>query len=494
MAPKAAAAVEEEEPVAAEQARTALAHFKRNVVDAARGEEEHALEAWSARNRRARAKLRKRRTVQFETFTFAQRRRADNREVYETLDRRVRQTAARGSRKRRDIDAEAAAMAATQARELLVLSEAAQACEAERGALESFAAGRDGLGADLVSMHALCEDLERRRRKAKTEHAANVDRDRKRLEKTARDALLAARRAALKATKARLSRVTRQQIVEMERMEGEMALHTEEVGRLRGEISSMEEDSAQLRARLKHARRRQGEAARRMTTKRQARRARRHVPALASPENRRHAATDVALRCQLSAARAARDEACAESERLQSLQKELSEQTPEIMALLSAARRRLPPCTPGSSAKTLDRVREAWAELDRAQRDAFVADVFEELFERQQDLVVEDLSPRPDELVLVVPDEEEEATHVSEPTLGSPSYASRDTGRVTYDTYDTKDTGATGAVQRAPEHERADAMTSFCEDETSGLADDDTLIREARLRCSKGGMTPKKPA
>ena len=68
--------------------------------------------------------------------------------------------------------------------------------------------------------------------------------------------------------------VTRQQVVEMERMEGEMALHTEEVGRLRGEISSMEEDSAQLRARLKHARRRQGEAARRMTTKRQARRAR----------------------------------------------------------------------------------------------------------------------------------------------------------------------------------------------------------------------------
>ena len=51
---------------------------------------------------------------------------------------------------------------------------------------------------------------------------------------------------------------------------------------------------------------------------------------------------------------------------------------------------------------------------------------------------------------------------------------------------------STGAVARAPEHER-DAISLLSVDEISGLADDDTLIEEARRRASKGGLTPVKP-
>ena len=135
----------------------------------------------------------------------------------------------------------------------------------------------------------------------------------------------------------------------------------------------------------------------------------------------------------------------------------------------------------------MNQVRRAWADLDRQQRDAFVSDVFEELFERQQSVVVEDTgSPGKDIL-------EEEATfasrddsHATEPTLASGSYASGRTGDKTYET------GETGAVARAPEHER-DAISLLSVDEISGLADDDTLIEEARRRASKGGLTPVKP-
>ena len=79
-----------------------------------------------------------------------------------------------------------------------------------------------------------------------------------------------------------------------------------------------------------------------------------------------------------------------------------------------------------------------------------------------------------------------DASHVSEPTLASGSYASWRTGDKTYET------GATGAVARAPDHER-DAISLLSVDEISGLADDDTLIEEARKRASKGGLTPVKP-
>ena len=95
---------------------------------------------------------------------------------------------------------------------------------------------------------------------------------------------------------------------------------------------------------------------------------------------------------------------------------------------------------------------------------------------RVQDIVVEDTgSPGKDIL-------EEEATfasrddsHATEPTLASGSYASGRTGDKTYET------GETGAVARAPEHER-DAISLLSVDEISGLADDDTLIEEARRR------------
>ena len=83
-------------------------------------------------------------------------------------------------------------------------------------------------------------------------------RDKRQLEKTAEEALLEARRAELAKTKARLSRNTRQQVVEMERMDGEMVLHREEMVQLRGEIQTLEADAAQLKTRLKDARRRQG--------------------------------------------------------------------------------------------------------------------------------------------------------------------------------------------------------------------------------------------
>ena len=49
-----------------------------------------------------------------------------------------------------------------------------------------------------------------------------------------------------------------------------------------------------------------------------------------------------------------------------------------------------------------------------------------------------------------------------------------------------------GAVARAPDHER-DAISLLSVDEISGLADDDTLIEEARRRAAKGGLTPVKP-
>ena len=123
-----------------------------------------------------------------------------------------------------------------------------------------------------------------------------------------------------------------------------------------------------------------------------------------------------------------------------------------------------------------------------------MGDAFEELFERQQSVVVEDTgSPGKDIL-------EEEATfasrddsHATEPTLASGSYASGRTGERTYETgRNTYDTGETGAVARAPEHER-DAISLLSVDEISGLADDDTLIEEARRRASKGGLTPVKP-
>ena len=379
-------------------------------------------------------------------------------------------------------------MAAQQAQEMLIIDAAARASEEERLALQDFAERRESTQAELVATHALCEDLERQRRQEMAEHSRKVARDKRQLEQTAEAALLEARRAELAKTKARLSRNTRQQVVEMERMDGEMVLHREEMVRLRGEIQVLEADSAELKTRLKDARRRQGAAARRMTTKRKMRRQRRPVLQVASPENRYKAADDASVRCRLSAARADRDAKLAESEKLQELQEEVrNASTFEVAALLSAARRRLPECTPGSSAATLNKVRRAWADLDRKQRDGFVSDVFEELFERQRDIVVEDAgSPGKDIL-------EEEATfasrddsHATEPTLASGSYASGRTGDKTYET------GETGAVARAPEHER-DAISLLSVDEISGLADDDTLIEEARRRASKGGLTPVKP-
>ena len=66
------------------------------------------------------------------------------------------------------------------------------------------------------------------------------------------------------------------------------------------------------------------------------------------------------MRCRLSAARADRDAKLAESEKLQELQDEIrGKNNFEVTALLSAARRRLPPCTPGSSTATLNQVQES---------------------------------------------------------------------------------------------------------------------------------------
>ena len=484
----ATAAAPDEDPLATEQARLAVTNFRRTVVHAAHADEERALIEWSKRNRQARAKIRKRRDVQFETFKFAQKRLSDNRDALQQLDERVRETHHRGLTKRRQIDDEAAAMAAQQAQEMLIIDAAARASEEERLALQDFAERRESTQAELVATHALCEDLERQRRQEMAEHSRRVARDKRQLEQTAEAALLEARRAELAKTKARLSRNTRQQVVEMERMDGEMVLHREEMVRLRGEIQVLEADSAELKTRLKDARRRQGAAARRMTTKRKMRRQRRPVLQVASPENRYKAADDASVRCRLSAARADRDAKLAESEKLQELQEEVrNASTFEVAALLSAARRRLPECTPGSSAATLNKVRRAWADLDRKQRDGFVSDVFEELFERQQDIVVEDTgSPGKDILEEEATFASRDDTHVSEPTLASGSYASGRTGDKTYET------GETGAVARAPEHER-DAISLLSVDEISGLADDDTLIAEARRRASKGGLTPVKP-
>ena len=465
------------DPLAAEQARLAVTNFRRTVVHAAHADEERALIEWSKRNRQARAKIRKRRDVQFETFKFAQKRLSDNRDALQQLDRRVRETNRLSLAKRRQIDDEAAAMAAQQAQEMLIIDAAARASEEERLALQDFAEQRESTQAELVATHALCEDLERQRRQEMAEHSRKVARDKRQLEQTAEAALLEARRAELKKTKARLSRNTRQQVVEMERMDGEMVLHREEMVRLRGEIQVLEADSAELKTRLKDARRRQGAAARRMTTKRKMRRHRsRPVLQVASPENRYKAADDASVRCRLSAARADRDAKLAESEKLQELQEEVrNASTFEVAALLSAARRRLPECTPGSSAATLNKVRRAWADLDRKQRDGFVSDVFEELFERQQDIVVEDTgSPGKDILEEEATFASRDASHVSEPTLASGSYASGRTGDKTYET------GETGAVARAPEHER-DAISLLSVDEISGLADDDTLIHLSHL-------------
>ena len=133
----------------------------------------------------------------------------------------------------------------------------------------------------------------------------------------------------------------------MERMDGEMVLHREEMVRLRGEIQTLEADAVELKTRLKDARRRQGAAARRMTTKRKMRRQRRPVLQVASPENRYKAADDAFVRCRLSAARADRDAKLAESAKLQELQDEIrGKNNFEVTALLSAARRS-PPARPG---------------------------------------------------------------------------------------------------------------------------------------------------
>ena len=68
---------------------------------------------------------------------------------------------------------------------------------------------------------------------------------------------------------------------------------------------------------------------------------------VASPENRYKAADDASVRCRLSAARADRDSKLAESEKLQELQDEIrGKNNFEVTALLSAARRRLPPARP----------------------------------------------------------------------------------------------------------------------------------------------------
>ena len=225
----ATAAEPDEDPLAAEEARLALTRFKRTVVHAAHADEERALIAWSKKNRQARAKIRKRRDVQFETFKFAQKRLSDNRDALQQLDRRVRETSRRGLAKRRQIDDEAAAMAASQAREMLIIDAAARASEEERLALQDFAERREGTTAELVATHALCEDLERQRRQEQEDHSRRVARDKRQLEQTAEAALLEARRAELAKTKARLSRNTRQQVVEMERMDGEMVLHREEM-------------------------------------------------------------------------------------------------------------------------------------------------------------------------------------------------------------------------------------------------------------------------
>ena len=59
----------DDDPLATERARLALTRFKRTVVHAAHADEERALIEWSKRIGR-RAKIRKRRDVQFETFKF----------------------------------------------------------------------------------------------------------------------------------------------------------------------------------------------------------------------------------------------------------------------------------------------------------------------------------------------------------------------------------------------------------------------------------------
>ena len=103
-----------------------------------------------------------------------------------------------------------------------------------------------------------------------------------------------------------------------------------------------------------------------------------------------------------------------------------------------------------------------------------MSDVFEELFERQQDIVVEDTgSPGKDIL-------EEEATFASRDDTHARSrrWRAGRTRRAAPAT-STHETGETGAVARAPEHER-DAISFLSVDEISGLADDDTLIEEAR--------------
>ena len=46
---------------------------------------------------------------------------------------------------------------------------------------------------------------------------------------------------------------------------------------------------------------------------------------------------------------------------------------------------------------------------------------------------------------------------------------------------------------RKDEGGERDAISLLSVDEISGLADDDTLIEEARRRATKGGLTPVKP-
>ena len=113
--------------------------------------------AWSKRNRQARAKIRKRRDVQFETFKFAQKRLSDNRDALQQLDRRVRETNRLGLAKRRQIDDEAASMAAQQAQEMLIIDAAARASEEERRLLRDL----------LRNAKVYMQSLSRRTRSAK---------------------------------------------------------------------------------------------------------------------------------------------------------------------------------------------------------------------------------------------------------------------------------------------------------------------------------------
>ena len=160
--------------------------------------------AWSKRNRQARAKIRKRRDVQFETFKFAQKRLSDNRTLYSSsmngCARLIDSVWRRGGRSRRS----AAAMAASQAQEML------SRCGRPRvggGAalLQDFAEdARAQKPSSRPRRTRFCEDLERQRRQEMADTASRVARDKRQLEKTA-EAAVSRSAAELAKTKARLS-------------------------------------------------------------------------------------------------------------------------------------------------------------------------------------------------------------------------------------------------------------------------------------------------